>query len=59
MTTIEPERKSKSLLTSLITCVACNRPMSIERSDPDAKGHAVVQYRCGCCGHSEQLLFRR
>jgi hypothetical protein len=59
MSIIEPDRKSKSLLADLITCVVCNRPMKIERSDPDAKGRAVIQYRCGSCGHIEQLRLRR
>jgi hypothetical protein len=59
MSTIEPKEKGNSLFANLITCVACVRPMRIERSDPDAKGRAVIQYRCGLCGHIEQLRLRR
>jgi len=55
MPTVKPKEKTKNLLANLITCVACNRQMKIERSDPDAKGRCVVQYRCRSCNHIEQL----
>jgi hypothetical protein len=29
--------------------------MKIERSDPDAKGRCVVQYRCRSCNRIERL----
>ena len=53
--TVEPVEKSKSIWTDLLTCLACSRQMKVERSDPDPEGGAVVQYRCGSCGHVEQL----
>jgi len=59
MSIIEPDRKSNSLFADLITCVACVRPMKIERGDPDAKGRTIIQYRCRACGHIEQLRLRR
>jgi transcription elongation factor Elf1 len=55
MSTAGPIEKSKSVLANLITCVACNLQMKIERSDPDKKGRAMIQYRCGSCGDIVQL----
>jgi hypothetical protein len=59
MSTTESKGKGNSLFANLITCIACVRPMKIERGDPDAKGRTVIQYRCGSCGHIEQLRLRR
>ena len=55
MPTVKIKEKTKHLFASLITCVACNQQMNIERSDPDAKGRSVVQYRCRSCSRIERL----
>jgi hypothetical protein len=53
--TVQPKEKNSSIWTNLLTCVVCSEEMKVERSDPDAQGVAMVQYRCGSCGHIEQL----
>jgi hypothetical protein len=55
MSSVKPKAKTKNLFANLITCVVCNQPMKIERSDPDAKGRCVIQYRCRSCNRIEQL----
>jgi hypothetical protein len=59
MSTFEPMEKHKNLFANLITCVACIRPMKIERADPDPGGRFLVQYRCESCGHIERIGIRR
>jgi hypothetical protein len=45
--TVQPTEKSNSIWTNLLTCIVCSEEMKVDRSDPDAQGVAMVQYRCG------------
>jgi hypothetical protein len=50
----------KSPLIDLLTCIACNETMTIEKSSPDAEGKDIIQYRCARCGGIERIrLLRR
>ena len=50
----------RSPLIDLLTCVECKVTMKIARSDPDANGSDLVQYRCDLCGKIELVrLIRR
>ena len=50
----------KSPLIDLLTCIVCNVTMKIAKSDPDANGSDLVQYRCELCGRIELVrLIRR
>jgi len=50
----------KSPLINLISCVACDETMKLEKSSHDAEGKHMIQYRCGRCDRIELVrLFRR
>ena len=50
----------KSPLIDLISCIACNQTMKLEKSSPDADGSDIIQYRCGLCNRIELVrLLRR
>jgi hypothetical protein len=49
----------KSPLLDLLTCIACNVTMRLERIEPDEKGREILLYRCGQCGRIERLSLRR
>ena len=50
----------KSPLIDLLTCIVCKVTMKIAKSDPDANGSDLVQYRCELCGRIELVrLIRR
>jgi hypothetical protein len=50
----------KSPLIDLLSCIACNETMTIEKSSPDAEGKDIIQYRCARCGAIERIrLLRR
>ncbi len=49
----------KSPLLELLTCIACNVTMRLERIDPDDEGNEIMLYRCEQCGRIERLRLRR
>ena len=50
----------RSPLLDMMTCIDCNRPMKLEKIDPDGKGNDLIQYRCKTCHRFEIVrLFRR
>jgi hypothetical protein len=50
----------RSPLIDLLTCIECEVTMQIAKSDPDANGSDLVQYRCDLCGRTELVrLIRR
>jgi hypothetical protein len=50
----------RSSLIDLLTCIECKVTMKIAKSDPDANGSDLVQYRCDLCGRIELVrLIRR
>jgi ssDNA-binding Zn-finger/Zn-ribbon topoisomerase 1 len=50
----------KSPLIDLLVCIVCRETMKIEKSNPDAEGSDIIQYRCPRCGRIELVrLFRR
>ena len=42
-----------SPLIDLLTCIKCKVTMKIAKSDPDANGTDLVQYRCELCDRIE------
>jgi hypothetical protein len=57
---MESVNDDQSPLLDLMTCVACNQTMKLEKVDPDEGGNDLIQYRCQLCGGIERLLlFRR
>jgi hypothetical protein len=53
------DNDDKSPLIDLISCVACNQTMKLERSSPDAEGRDIIQYRCGLCNRIELVRLLR
>jgi hypothetical protein len=50
----------RSPLLTLISCIACRKPMRLEQISPTDGGKDVIQYRCEQCGRTEQVkLLRR
>ena len=48
-----------SPLIDLLVCL-CEEKMKIEKSEPDADGRDIIQYRCPTCARIELVrLFRR
>ena len=53
------DNDDKSPLIDLLTCIECKVTMKIVRSDPDANGSDLVQYRCELCGRIELVRLIR
>ena len=49
----------KSPLIDLLTCIECKVTMIIAKSQPDANGSDLVQYRCACGRIELVRLIRR
>lgn len=49
----------KSPLIDLLVCIECRETMKIEKSDPDAEGSDIIQYRCARCGRIERVRLYR
>ena len=50
----------RSPLLDLMTCIACEQTMVLERADPDDKGNDLIKYRCAHCRRTETVrLIRR
>ena len=50
----------KSPPIDLLVCIVCKQTMKIEKSNPDAEGSDIIQYRCPRCRRIERVrLFRR
>ena len=55
-----PLNDDKSPMVDLLNCIACKETMRIEKSNPDARGNDIIQYRCMRCDRIERVrLIRR
>jgi hypothetical protein len=55
-----PLNDDKSPLIDLLRCIVCKETMRIEKSNPDARGNDIIQYRCMRCDRIERVrLIRR
>ena len=49
----------RSPLLDLMTCVACEQTMVLERADPDDRGNDLIKYRCSLCRRTETVRLIR